>query len=123
MAEQNLIITQSDFQKISLLIKDLESPTAILLEEELGRAAVVPDEQAPADYVSMNSRVRFMDLGMNKESEVTLVYPHEANLTEHKISILAPMGAALIGLRVGQKIHWPFPNGKAREIQVLSVLT
>lgn len=122
MAEQNLTITQSDFHKISLLIKDLESPTAILLEEELGRAAVIPDEDLSTDFVSMHSKVRFLDVDMNKESEVTLVYPHEANLQEQKISILAPMGAALIGLRVGQKIHWPFPNGKAREIQVLSVL-
>ena len=121
MADQSLTITQSDFQKISLMIQNLDLPIAELLEEELGRASIVADEKAGQGFVSMNSRVRFKDLDIKKESEVTLVYPHEANLEEQKISILAPMGAALIGLRVGQQIEWPLPNGKARKIQVLAV--
>lgn len=121
MAEQTLTIMESDFLKISMLIKNLDSPMALLLEEELGRAEVVPDGKLTPDVVSMNSQVRFLDRSLNKESEVILVYPHEANMQEQKISILAPVGAALIGLRVGQKIQWPFPNGKAREIQVLAV--
>lgn len=77
---------------------------------------VVANDELPADVVSMNSKVSFKDLDTEKESVVTLVYPQDANIDEGKISIFAPVGSALIGLRVGQVINWPLPHGKEKKI-------
>lgn len=119
--QDNLIIAQDDFLKISFLIKDAGREIAEALEEELGRALVVSNEDLPPDVVAMNSRVVFKDLDTGKESTATLVYPHEAQIQENKISILAPLGSALIGLRTGQVIQWPFPNGKNKRLKVIGV--
>lgn len=118
----NLILTSGDFQKLSSLVSSTQTEIAELLEEELSRASIVPDDELPQDVVSMNATVRFQDLDTEKESTVTLVYPHEANIDENRISILAPVGSALIGLRVGQMIIWPVPNGKEKRMKVTSVL-
>ncbi len=116
----NLILTSGDFQKLSSLVSSTQTKIAELLEEELSRASIVPDDELPQDVVSMNATVRFQDLDTEKESTVTLVYPHEANIDENKVSILAPVGSALIGLRVGQMIIWPVPNGKEKRMKVTS---
>ncbi len=121
--QNNLILTHADFQKLFALINANDSETAELLEEELGRASVVADNELPNDVVSMNSKVCFQDLETGRETIITLVYPHEANIEENKISILAPVGSALIGLRVGQVIQWPIPNGKEKTFKVVSVLS
>ena len=118
----NLILTSGDFQKLSSLVSSTQTKIAELLEEELSKASIVPDDELPQDVVSMNATVRFQDLDTEKESTVTLVYPHEANIDENRISILAPVGSALIGLRVGQMIIWPVPNGKEKRMKVTSVL-
>lgn len=120
--QSQIIITHNDFQKLSALVSNSTSQLAELLEEELDRATVVTDEELPDDVVSMNSTVCFTDLDSGAESVVTLVYPHEANIEKNKISILAPIGSALIGLRVGQVIQWPVPNGKEKRLKVISVL-
>ncbi len=119
--ESKLILSNEDFQKLSALLFNSNFESAEFLEEELDRAEVVPQEELPADVVSMNSTVRFIDQTNSKESEVTLVYPHDANIEEHKISIFSPVGAALIGLRVGQSITWPLRDGKTKELKVVSV--
>ena len=120
--QNNLILTQADFQKLSSLVSSTQSEIAELLEDELGRASIVSNDKLPQDVVSMNSQVSFQNLDTGKESVVTLVYPHEANIDENKISILAPIGSALIGLGVGQIINWPVPNGKEKRLKVVSVL-
>lgn len=119
----NLILTQADFEKLSSLVNVSNTEASELLEEELSRASVVADESLPMDVVSMNSKVRFRDLETGKDTIVTLVYPHDANIEEGKVSILAPVGSALIGLRVGQVIQWPVPNGKEKQFKVLSVIS
>lgn len=121
-SQDSLILTQDDFQKLSSLVSTTQSEIAELLEEELGRASIVSNDKLPQDVVSMNSTISFQDLDTNKDSIVTLVYPHEANIDENKISILAPIGSALIGLKVGQTINWPVPNGKEKRLKVISVL-
>lgn len=117
-----LLLKQSDFQRIASLIRSRNSETTQLLEEELNRALVVDDEQLLPNVVAMNSRVKFKDLDSGKESTVTLTFPEESPPEENCVSILAPVGAALIGLSVGQSIEWPFPNGKQRTLEVLSVV-
>ncbi len=116
-----IIITQDDFQKISSLVKTARPEIAEPLEEELSRAQVVPNDELPKDVVSMNSQVVFQDLDTKKESVVTLVFPQDAKVEENKISVLAPIGSALIGLKVGQTIQWPLPNGKHRNLVVVSI--
>lgn len=117
----SLVISQEDYQKISTILSVVETDIADQLEEELGRAELVPSEELPQDIVSMNSKVTFVDLNTDKEQSVILAYPNEANIEEHKVSILAPVGAALIGLRVGQMIDWPIGGGKVRRIKVIAV--
>ncbi len=116
-----LTVGQKDYEKLTALLASAQSEIAELLDEELGRAKVVPDESLPSDVVSMNAKVTFVDLDSGKETHVTLVYPEDANVEESKISILAPIGAALIGLKVGQSIDWPLPSGKTRHIKVVKV--
>lgn len=116
-----ILITESDFQNIAALAGTLDSKARDLLEEELGRAVVVCDADLPGNVVRMNSKVSFEDVESGKFSNVTLVYPNEMNITDNKISVLAPVGSALIGLSVGQTIHWPLPNGKQRILKVISV--
>lgn len=119
--QENIIVSETDFKKILTLIKSAPTLTAELLEEELGRASLVSDEELPDDVVGMNATIAFEDIAEKKTSTVSLVYPHEANIEENKISILTPIGSALIGLRVGQSIRWPLPNGKEKHLRVLSV--
>ena len=115
------IITQTNREKIASILPIAREDIAALLEEELERATIVSDEELPHDVVSMNSTVKFLDLELGKESTVQLVFPQDTNIAENKISILTPVGSALIGLRVGQIINWPFPNGKVKQLKVLSV--
>jgi regulator of nucleoside diphosphate kinase len=123
MNTEKIIITQTDYQKLSSLVSKTNTPTSELLEEELSRASVVNADQVPSDVITMNSTARFVDLDSEKESTITLVFPHEANVEENKVSILVPLGAALIGLRAGQEIIWPMPNGKERRLKVVEVLS
>ncbi|MBL7543602.1 MAG: nucleoside diphosphate kinase regulator [Bdellovibrionaceae bacterium] len=118
----SLVISQDDFQKITALLSIAKFEIATLLEEELERAQIVPPAQLLPDIIAMNSQITFIDLDTKKEQVVTLVYPHDADVNAHKISILAPVGAALIGLRVGQTIDWPLNDKKVKRIQVTGVV-
>ncbi len=81
-----------------------------LLEEELFRGEVLDPEDMPDDVVSMNSQVRFIDLTRGRKMSRTLVYRHALESVPDGISVMAPIGAALIGLKVGDVIDWPLPN-------------
>jgi regulator of nucleoside diphosphate kinase len=111
-----ILITTQDFECLERLIatyaaqRDRDALPA--LEEELGRAEVVNSTCIPPDVVTMNSRVRFMDEQTGEEQEVTLVYPAEADFAHHRVSILAPLGSALLGLGMGQTIDWPGRVGR-----------
>lgn len=121
--EGKILVSHQDYERLSaLLAMDAYADIDELLEEELNRAEIVQKEEMPADVVTMNSTVRFKDVVTHKESEVTLVYPHEADVEKMKISVLAPIGAALLGLKVGQLIDWHLPNGKTKRLQVLSIV-
>ncbi len=119
--EDTLIISKTDFEKISAISNFANTELADLLQDELARAKLVDDSQLPSDVVRMNSIVVFEDLESGKSSTVTLVYPMDADIQSYKISILSPVGSALIGLRVGQIISWPFPNGKTKSLKVTEV--
>ncbi len=116
-----LIISDNDYVRLLPLTEKYKTSAAEMLDEELGRAEIVPNSDFPVDVVSMNSSVTFMDLATGGQSTVSLVYPMDADIEKMKISILSPVGTALIGLRVGGKIDWPLPGGNIKHLQVISV--
>ncbi|MGN6490196.1 MAG: nucleoside diphosphate kinase regulator [Devosia sp.] len=92
------------------------------LNYELDRATVVRDDAVPPDIVRMGSTVTFRQDGGRRET-VTLVYPDQAAPERGRMSILTPIGTALLGLSVGQSLRWRFPDGATRLIEVLGVAT
>lgn len=81
------------------------------LEQELNRANIVSSENIPPDSITMNSKVLLKDLDLGEETVYALVYPEDANLEENKISVLAPIGTAILGFREGDIIDWKVPGG------------
>jgi regulator of nucleoside diphosphate kinase len=99
------------------------SPVAEYLMEELGRAHVVADDACSPHVVQMESHVTYTDDVTGQTHKVSVVYPSEANIDEQRISILTPVGAALIGMSPAQCIHWRDPDGRTRILTVLDVRT
>jgi regulator of nucleoside diphosphate kinase len=91
------------------------------LQMELTRAEVLPARQVPPDVITMESTARLMDLDTERETEFTLVYPDDANPDENKISVLAPIGCAMLGYREGDEFEWETPEGN-RRLRVVKVL-
>lgn len=127
MSEQRTIyVTRQDKARLEALLgghiplRNQEAAEA--LESELVDAKIVAPEEVPADVVTMNSKVRFVDEDAGGERIVTLVYPKDAAADEGKISVLAPVGAALLGLSVGQRIEWPVPGGRVKRLRIAEVL-
>lgn len=117
-----ILVTEKDYQRIKNLLDRQDSEEVENLELEIDRAKIISDDMVPADLVTMNSKVRYLNVQDNKESTATLVYPSEARSEDGKISILAPLGAALLGLRVNQEINWMFPDGKTRTLRIVEVV-
>ncbi|QDK38343.1 nucleoside diphosphate kinase regulator [Bdellovibrio sp. NC01] len=120
-SQPRIFVTDLDYQRLSSLAAQTESEAGLALEEELSRANVIAQKDIPPTIVTMNSRVRFVDELNGTEQEMTLVYPKDANLEAGKISILAPIGVALLGLSVGQSIDWKLPNGTIKKLTVKAV--
>ena len=98
-----------------------DSPIGEYLSDELSRAFIVPDDCCAANVVRMGSAVTYRDHATARVRKVTLVYPHEADANQQRISVLTPIGAALIGLTIAQTIEWPSPDGTMRSLTVLDV--
>lgn len=126
IAKLHLLMNELDHARLEKLVdKDEYSkmPVAKALAERLDSADVVAPEEMPTDLVSMQSRVRFRDLKTGVEFEKELVYPRNLDPeSTGQISILAPLGAALLGARVGQEVHWQMPNGKDAALVVEEIL-
>jgi regulator of nucleoside diphosphate kinase len=116
----NLIITDRDLEKLRHVIDIHDTPTAELLDSELQRATVVDSRRVPRDVVTMNSEVAYEDCATGERRVVRVVFPNEADAARGKISVMAPIGSALIGLSVGQEIEWPVPTGRKR-IRVVEI--
>jgi regulator of nucleoside diphosphate kinase len=120
MSEKTIHITELDRQRLVDLIIDAQSGEyrgSIYLEKlrgELNRAQIVLPQEIHGDVITMNSQVALLDLDTREEEIYTLVYPEEANTAEGKISILAPIGTAMLGYRVGDVFEWEVPAGKRR---------
>jgi len=127
MTEKVIYITDSDKKRLKQLIRDARvfgSEHEIYLEKlegELNRGKVVKSKGIPKDVITMNSKVRFKDLATREEMIYSLVFPDSADPDQNKISILAPIGTALLGYKVGDVIEWKVPAG-LRKLKVLEVL-
>jgi regulator of nucleoside diphosphate kinase len=127
MAPRNILISESDNQRlIEIMVqgKRINFRTNKYLRDlnqELNRAEIVPDGQVPPDVITMDSTARLMDLDTERELEFTLVYPDDADMDENKISVLAPIGCAMLGYREGDEFEWETPGG-VRRLRVLKVL-
>ncbi|BDU15983.1 nucleoside diphosphate kinase regulator [Lysobacter auxotrophicus] len=118
-----LLMSRLDVERIESL---LESPAAqnvdtSALEAELERATIIEPAQMPPDVITMNSTARFVEETSGEERELTLVFPRDADGSAEKVSILAPVGSALLGLHVGDSIEWPLPGGRTIRLRVLSI--
>jgi len=91
------------------------------LEKELNRGKIVEPKDIPKDVITMNSTVLLKDLDSEKEMKYTLVFPDVADISKNKLSILAPIGTALIGYKVGDIIEWEVPTG-LRKLKVEEIL-
>ncbi|MBN2339687.1 MAG: nucleoside diphosphate kinase regulator [Acidobacteria bacterium] len=127
MAKRRIHITDYDMQRLRKLLegtqhwnqKDREYLAH--LEEEMDQAVVVPAKRVPSDVVTMNTQMRVTDLDTGKRMTIQLVFPSEADFEKGKISILAPIGTALIGYRAGDTVEWEVPNG-TRHLQIEEIV-
>ena len=117
---REIYIADDDRAKLDTLLRrmavrqDRQSDYLTALAGELRRARVVPRSQLPPDVVTMNSTVRVRDLETGEEETYTLVYPADADIGANKLSVLAPVGTALLGYRAGDVVEWPVPAGVSR---------
>ncbi|MFN7143376.1 MAG: nucleoside diphosphate kinase regulator [Myxococcota bacterium] len=117
-----ILVTEQDYERLLALLRTAR-PDEVdeRLLAELARAAVVPPREIPPNVVTMNSELVFVDEDSGSERKVQLVYPDHANAEAGRLSVFAPMGAALLGLSEGQTIEWPLPQGRTKTVRVKAV--
>jgi regulator of nucleoside diphosphate kinase len=122
-----IYITELDYNRLSGLIGRARERNGVdreylnKLETELDRAEIVDPKNIPADVVTMRSQVRLKDLVSGESNTYSLVFPIEADFAKGKISVLAPIGTAILGYRQGDTIEWPVPSG-LRKLKIEEVL-
>lgn len=118
-----IVVSKLDLARLERLVyadANKSRPGIEALQDELDRATVVESAEVPPDLVTMNSRVRFVDDATGATSELTLVYP-DAPAAPDTVSVLAPAGAALLGLKAGQSIAWQVPGGRSLRLRILEI--
>lgn len=127
MESKPIYMTKFDLERLEKLIQEAQSTEyrkSEYLEKlkiEIQRAVVVSPQDIPADVITMNSIAHLQDLDTGEEETYTLVFPEDANLQQGKISVLAPIGTAMLGYRVGDRFEWDVPAGK-RKLQVKKIV-
>ena len=120
MLKGEIFITKIDREKLLHILSRagfLDQEDRMLLKklgDELSRAHIVEPKEIPGDVVTMNSRIRIQNLDTGEEETYTVVFPGHADHKENKISVLAPIGTALLGYHVGDVIEWTVPRGILR---------
>ncbi|TAL87602.1 MAG: nucleoside diphosphate kinase regulator [Rhodanobacter sp.] len=118
-----ITVSRVDIDRIEALLEHLPAADAgkfEALRAELDRAEVVEPSAVPNHIVTMNSTITFEEEGNSDKLTLTLVYPAAAG-APGTVSILAPVGSALLGLSRGQEIDWPMPDGRKRRVRVLEI--
>ena len=121
--KRTIFITQSDMKRLQSLIESMKSSREDLqaLRAELNQSHVVAPTDIPKDAVTMNSKAQVRDLETNEIMTYTLVFPGNANIDDGKISVLAPVGTAMLGHQAGEEFEWHVPAGP-RRLRVEEVL-
>lgn len=111
-----IYITQQDMKRLRPLIEGVKNSRDDLrgLQAELEHARVVTPAEVPADVITMNSKARLRDLDTSEEMIFTLAFPGNASIEHDRISVLAPIGTAMLGHRVGDEFQWEVPAGAVR---------
>lgn len=122
--EPPIIISSTDAERLEHLLESLPEgafPGRDELEAELARAEILDPHDIPPNVVTMNSIVRFKVASSSEEFCLTLVYPKNVDEKGGTLSILAPVGSALLGLSQGDEIEWPGPGGKTIQVRIEEV--
>jgi regulator of nucleoside diphosphate kinase len=111
-----IYITEADMKRLRPLIEGMKNSRDDLrgLQAELEHARVVTPADVPPDVITMNSKARLRDLDTGEEMIFTLVFPGKANIEHDRISVVAPIGTAMLGQRVGDEFEWEVPAGSVR---------
>lgn len=119
-----ITLSSLDLGRLEAMLAGLAEfgPEAEALQDELDRANVVEPRDVPPTVVTMNSKVRFVVEQTGEAFERTLCYPRDVQGDASRVSVLAPIGSALLGLTVGQQIEWPVPGGKKRSVRIVEVV-
>ncbi|MBS0211603.1 MAG: nucleoside diphosphate kinase regulator [Proteobacteria bacterium] len=117
----DIVLSTLDAERLERLLAETRFVGRAELENELVRARVVEPHAVPPDVVTMNSTVRFTVVTTGESFELTLVYPKDVDASGTRISILAPVGSALLGLAQGDEIEWPKPGGGMLKVKVAAV--
>jgi regulator of nucleoside diphosphate kinase len=117
MRDRPIVITESDARRLrALLAKRIASnhdqEHLQELSAELERALVLEPSEVPEDVITMNASVKVTDLTSGQQRELVLVFPADANVSSQRISVLAPLGTALLGYREGDELEWVMPGGR-----------
>jgi len=127
MSNRAIYMTGYDKDRLTKLIEDIQDSDSqdknylTALQEELDHAKVVSSSDIPKDVITMNSQVCLVDQSTQKEEVLTLVFPQDADISQGRISVLAPIGTAMLGYRVGQVFQWKVPVGE-RTLKVKEIL-
>lgn len=107
-----VVIREDDYEMLKSYIAGVRvNDGEMTLSGELQRAVIVTKEAFPPHTIGLNSKVSVMDIATEKVKEITLVMPAHADMQTNKVSILTPMGAAIIGFRKGEEVRWKMPSG------------
>ena len=118
-----IYVTEADFETLSNLA-ETQAGRALggrVLADEMARAVIVEPGQATQPFVRIGSTVAFEDLSNGQTRIVRLSLPRDASIDDHRISVLSPVGAALVGMTAGQAFHWIDAERRPRGVRVLSV--
>ncbi|MCU7495288.1 MAG: transcription elongation factor GreAB [Ignavibacteria bacterium] len=127
MMDKIMFITDFDMKRFSWLISNSNRFSSIdnrylsELKDGLSKAVVVQPQEIPSDVVTMSSKVRLKFLDSNEEITYTLVFPFDADLSQGKLSVLAPLGVAIIGCRIGDEADWDVQSAK-RKVRIEGIL-
>lgn len=122
-ARPAIFISEIDFDRLSLMLEQqpARSPAVEALEKELDRATLVKSGELPEGTVAMNSVVHFINEISGSEYKLKLVYPNQNVDTNDQVSVLAPAGAALLGLNIGDRIDWPVDRKNVLQLRIIQV--
>ena len=115
MNKDTIYLTDKDYNRLLQVVQAQRQKNGLFvvaaLSQELKRAKVVSPTEIPADVITMNSRVRLKEMKSAAELDIDIVYPKDADVGKRKVSVLAPVGTAVLGCKVGDEVKWPVAQG------------